>query len=122
MGSYKYATTKECIRATEHLVDCDNDGFCNACGSQARPEDFPKPKKRKPRVRKETATRKTIILEVSKDAVQNDLYLEMKNHKDDGDSPKWDTVLFDYMKMGLQPGDEIEVTAKIVSRLKRVRL
>lgn len=30
----------ECKQVGDHLVDCDSDGYCNACGYQCSPDDF----------------------------------------------------------------------------------
>jgi hypothetical protein len=31
---FDYQSKEECIKAGDHLVSCDNDGFCNLCGHQ----------------------------------------------------------------------------------------
>jgi hypothetical protein len=33
-----YIPLEECIESGQHLQDCDQDGFCNACGCQDAPE------------------------------------------------------------------------------------
>ena len=123
---YTYKTTGECIEAAAHLMDCDGDGFCNNCGSQARPEDFPKALKTKnKRVRKVTATRNTLVLEVVKDVETGsftDFTFRRKSTTEPGKHVSINGGLLSYMSLDLQAGDEVEITAKIVSRLKRVRL
>lgn len=34
-----YKSVEECIAAGAHLEDCDEDGYCNACGHQERDEE-----------------------------------------------------------------------------------
>jgi len=85
-------------------------------------KESPVKPKRSKRVRKTTATRKTLILEVTRDTRGDDPHVRyVFSLKGDGLS-HFDLGLFETMDMDFQDGDEVEVTAKIVSRLKRVRL
>ena len=39
--TYLYSSIQECKESGDHLVSCDVDGFCNACGEQFDSDNVP---------------------------------------------------------------------------------
>ena len=123
---YKYKSWKVCVAVGDHFKQGLNSGpggsgepepgeLCKWCGNTY--EEPKKPKRNK--MRKQTNTRKTTVMRVELGDGKADLVVTNPGDMLEENTP---CGLLKFMGLEIQDGDEIEIIARVVSRLKRVKL